>query len=310
MTAQILSQITSSFLIHYHRKVVSHGLALIISEGNTGQEVPNGHNFTTSSSSSRNVQGAPVLGVAACISSKPKGGTVVQGIPPLAPSICIDSKPFAKQVAAAMPESTKVEKVTPESFGESSCTSSSLEDIPICERDHLPVRSISSEEGAIPLCHHQFSRPHRGETEKLVARRCVNKFLIASAVLMTLLLIIGCTLPSFALEIFGIVGVAIEFGQDFEDASTAHSIFSVIVLLFEQAAYLGTVKDYIGLGVLSVLFLSTVLIVPLILAVLLLRQWFSKSTKRETLKRSILIEILLAWQYMEVYLVAVFVSSW
>jgi len=157
---------------------------------------------------------------------------------------------------------------------------------------------------------HQFGRPHRGETEKLVVRPWVNKFLIISAMCMILFVIIGSSIPSFSLEIMGIIGVAVESGQNFEDATTHHSIFTVVQLMFEEAKFLGTVGDYIGLGTLSLLFVFTVLLVPIVQSLALLRQWFSPSTKDERIRMSVIIEILQAWQYAEVYLIAIFVASW
>jgi hypothetical protein len=160
------------------------------------------------------------------------------------------------------------------------------------------------------LSQHHFSRPHRGETEKLVTRQYVNKLLLACAVALTVLVIIGCAMPSFSLEIFGLVGVAVEFGQDFQDATQYHSVFSVVKLLLQQASYLGTLKDYIGLGILSVLFLCTLLLVPVIQTGLLLKQWLAQSKPLEKQRLAVRLEILQAWQYLEVYLVALFVASW
>lgn len=160
------------------------------------------------------------------------------------------------------------------------------------------------------LSRHQFSRPHRGETEKLVVRSFIGKFLVLAAFIFTVLVVLGCILPSFSLEVLGLVGIAVEFGQDFEDATIDHSVFSVLKVLFEQASYLGTTKDYIGLGALSVIFVSTILLVPIVLSIALLRQWFMSSTIDRKRTMSYRIEIMQAWQYLEVYLVAVCVTSW
>jgi hypothetical protein len=124
------------------------------------------------------------------------------------------------------------------------------------------------------------------------------------------LVVIGCAVPSFSLEILGIVGVAVESGQGFEDATTHHSVFTVIKLLIEEARFLDTAGDYIGLGTLSILLVSTVLLIPIVQSLALLRQWFSPSTRKQRARMSIFIEILQAWQYAEVYLLAVFVASW
>eukprot|EP00980_Cylindrotheca_fusiformis_P014865 scaffold4056_cov115-Cylindrotheca_fusiformis.AAC.9 len=162
----------------------------------------------------------------------------------------------------------------------------------------------------ISLRKHRFGRPHRGETEKLIVRSWVDKLLFVGTLLLIVAVIIGCSVPSFSLEILGIIGVAVESGQDFQDATTQHSVFTVIKLLFEEAQFLGTVADYLGLGTLSVLFVFTVLLVPVIQSLALLRQWFKPATREQTERMSVVLEILQAWQYAEVYLIAIFVASW
>jgi hypothetical protein len=157
---------------------------------------------------------------------------------------------------------------------------------------------------------YQFSRPHRGETEKVVPRNYVNRLILACALCLVGLVFIGCILPSFSLELFGLVGVAVEFGQDFHDATRYYSIFSVVRVLLDQARYLGTATDFIGLSILSLLFLCTLILVPLLQTGLLLRQWFAKSTVVQKESMQVRLEILQAWQYLDVYLVSLFVSSW
>jgi hypothetical protein len=157
---------------------------------------------------------------------------------------------------------------------------------------------------------HTFSRPHRGENEKLVVRTGIDKVIWVVAGCLLLFVILGCSLPSFSIQILGIIGLAVESGQGFNEARTDHSVFTVIKLLFEEARFLDTAGDYIGLGTLSILLIFSVLIVPLVQALALLRQWFLPATTKTRAKLSILTETLQAWQYAEVYIIAVFVASW
>mmetsp|Transcript_4236 Transcript_4236/g.4760 ORF Transcript_4236/g.4760 Transcript_4236/m.4760 type:complete len:2377 (+) Transcript_4236:252-7382(+) len=199
---------------------------------------------------------------------------------------------------------------------EQSHSSASLGDIPVDQNIGISIGGTSfaeaktATEEKISLSSYQFSRPHRGETEKLLVRSYVKFLLPICALLLLVCVIVGCTLPSFSLEFFGLVGVAVEFGQDFKEATVNHSVLSVIRLLFDQASYLGTLKDYIGLTILSVLFVSTVMFVPTAQSITLLHLWFSKSTIPQKKKTAVRLEILQAWQYLEVYLIALFVSSW
>ncbi len=157
---------------------------------------------------------------------------------------------------------------------------------------------------------HKFGRPHRGEEEKLVVRSWVGKALIALVLACSAFIIVGCALPSFAIEVFGMLGVAVEVGQEMQDAEQYHSVFTVIKLLFDEAKFLDAAKDFIGLGSFSIIFLCTVLLVPIAQSVVLLWHWFVPMTMKQRTKMSVLVEILQAWQYAEVYIIAIFVASW
>lgn len=172
------------------------------------------------------------------------------------------------------------------------------------------VIGYQTDENNIAPHQHRFGRPHRGETDKLVVKPWVNKALLFCSMCLFASIAYGSVAASFSLEILGIIGVAVESGQNFADAKTPHSVFTVVQLLLEEARFLDTAGDYIGLGTLSLLFLFTVLVVPLLQAIALLRQWYKPSTTDGKMKMSIIIEILQAWQYAEVYLIAIFVASW
>jgi len=104
--------------------------------------------------------------------------------------------------------------------------------------------------------------------------------------------------------------VAVESGQQFEEAKTYHSVISIVEMLFDEAKFLDTPGDYIGLTVLSCLFLCTVLIIPIVQSMCLIVQWFIPLTRTQRTRMWVLNEILQAWQYIEVYLLALFVASW
>jgi len=157
---------------------------------------------------------------------------------------------------------------------------------------------------------HQFGRPHRGEDEKLIVRSWVRNASIFLGIFLIACIITGCILPSFSVEILGVLGVAVESGQEFREAIKNHSVFTVIKLLFNEAKFLGTVRSYVGLVSFSLIFVSTVLFVPILQTIALLGQWFVPMTMKQQTKMSILVEILQAWQYAEVYLIAIFVASW
>jgi Na+-transporting methylmalonyl-CoA/oxaloacetate decarboxylase gamma subunit len=160
------------------------------------------------------------------------------------------------------------------------------------------------------LASHAFARPHRGETDKLVARRGVNLMLIGVALVMSVLVILGCILPAFSQEILGIIGVMVESGQEFKQANTEHSLVSIIEMFFEQARFTGRTADFVGLGSLAALLFLSVLIVPLVQGGVLLYQWFRPMTRKTRGRVAVLVEILQAWQYAEVFLLAMIIASW
>jgi hypothetical protein len=260
MIAQLISQITSHVIIHYHRIIVAKATDRLKQD------------LARNASSPASIEAR------------------AQSQDPEAP----DNKMGSCLSDIRHEQSSYASSLVDISVGRSTSTSA--------------AESVKEENISLSTVH--FSRPHRGETERLIVRGYVNKLLLFCVFSIVVCVVAGCILPSFSLELFGLVGVAVEFGQDFEEATIDHSVFSVIKLLFDQASYLGTVKDYLGLIVLLILFVSTILFVPIIQSITLLRQWFSVSTEEQKRKIAVRLEILQAWQYLEVYLVALFISSW
>lgn len=239
--AQIISQISSHFIIHYHRRIVEVALT------NVGQDIPD-------------------IGIT--------GTAIMDEDDNENDNLAIEPKTFATMASD--------ESMTPDASE--------------------PIKSR--------LCATAFKRPHRGDTDKLVARRIVSPMLVFLAIFCIVLIIVGCIMPSYSVSAYGIVGVLVESGQKFSAAETSYSVFTTISLLFEQARLTGTIADFIGLGSLSVILLLSVLVVPIAQSLVLLVQWFVPLTRKRRHRLMILLEILQAWQYAEIYLLAIIVGSW
>jgi len=173
-----------------------------------------------------------------------------------------------------------------------------------------PPREGEGDRTKYLLWKQDFRRPHSAVNRSVVVRTWVHPAMILLSILLAMVVIAGCILPTFSIEILGVIGVAVESGQQFEEAKTYHSVISIVAMLFEEAKFLDTPGDYIGLTVLSCLFLCTVLFIPIVQAMCLLVQWFLPLTRTQRTRIWVLNEILQAWQYMEVYLLALFVASW
>jgi hypothetical protein len=176
----------------------------------------------------------------------------------------------------------------------------------------IPATAPAADASDEPEClfHHAFVRPHRVECDKLRLRPGVNPVLICVCIGLVTLVLVGCIANSISFEFLGIVGLAVESGQDFNEARSDYSIISIANLLMDEARFLGTAKDKIGMASISSLLVLSTLLVPLFQAFFLLVQWFYPLRRESRGKIGTTVEILQAWQYMEVYLVAVIVGAW
>jgi len=158
------------------------------------------------------------------------------------------------------------------------------------------------------LCEHCFQLDHR---TRAVVRKGFTRVLISSFFLFALLVILGCSFPSFSKETLGIVGLVIESGNpNWDEASTYYSVFGLARSITEQGRFLGALPDRVGLGTLASLLIVTVLLVPLAQAACLFMMWFVPLTKTRRATGRVMNEILGAWQYTEVYVLSIFITSW
>ena len=160
------------------------------------------------------------------------------------------------------------------------------------------------------LSEQSFARPHRGDSDGLYIRPGVNVALMITGALFVALTVVGCSIPCFALERLGILGILIESGQDFQQAITEYSVFSIVNVLLNEAAFLGTAKDWIGMISISLVFVLTVLVVPLLQCLLLFYHWCVPTSRHRRSRVVVLVEICQAWQYLEVFVIAVMLSAW
>jgi hypothetical protein len=160
------------------------------------------------------------------------------------------------------------------------------------------------------LLSHEFTLDYEASSKRAIVKKSVNWILSIFFFSFVILVICGCALPSFGIEVFGLVGLAVESGNQFEQAKDFYSVFGLAKMIMEQARYLNTAKDLVGLGTLASLLVITVFLVPLAQAVTLFAEWFLPMTKKQRLRNTVLNEILSAWQYMEVYVLSIVISAW
>ncbi|KAL3792394.1 hypothetical protein ACHAW5_010455 [Stephanodiscus triporus] len=145
--------------------------------------------------------------------------------------------------------------------------------------------------------------------KRAIVKRSVHWILSAIFFIFVVLVICGCVLPSFGIETFGVVGLASKSRIKFEPAKDFYSVFGLAHTIMEQAHFLNTTKDLVGLGMFASMLVITIFLVPLAQAATLFVEWFLPMTTKQRLWNMALNEILSAWQYMEVYALSIIISS-
>jgi len=233
MIAQLIAQISSHFIIHYHRRVVNEAEAILLTEKNE---------------SSIDIALVPTASMEDSISLSPKS------------EICNDE---------------------------------------------------DNEERTYQLCNYEYTRLHRDDpNDKLTVRSSTNYLVFGTAGLLCVLLILGCSLPTFSVEVLGLLGLMIEAGQDFNPSITMFSVFTIPVFIMSQAQIMQSNAQTIGLLIFSFLFVFCVFIAPLLQTIALVYLWYRPMTDKTRLKVLVYIEILSAWQYCEVFVISVVFAAW
>jgi hypothetical protein len=172
------------------------------------------------------------------------------------------------------------------------------------------TRKDQQDDDRYSLSKHAFTRPHRGESQKLVVKSGVNMGVVIASLISIGLVAAGCGTPAVSFDYQGLVGLAVESGQNFEPAIEHISVFSLAKMMIDQARFLDTTKDMIGMLSVSTLLIFSTLIVPITLVAILLCEWFTCLNRATRRKLRSTAEIFQAWQYIEVFVLAVLVGAW
>merc|ERR1712038_2038149 len=160
------------------------------------------------------------------------------------------------------------------------------------------------------LCNHRFQQSELKIERDLVPHNGATTIIMLMIATTSGLLICGCAFESFSLETLGLIGLAVESGNNFQEANVSHSLFTTTSLLLKQATYLGGFADYLGLGTLSIVLVSTVLLVPLFQLALICKRWLMPLDRKGRRRWFVLMESLNAWKYIEVYILSIIIASW
>ncbi|KAL7427819.1 hypothetical protein ACHAXH_001174 [Discostella pseudostelligera] len=160
-----------------------------------------------------------------------------------------------------------------------------------------PNTSDTTEE----LRSHQFKLDYEASDKRVVVKRSIDWVLSGIVLALTILVICGCAFSSFSIEVFGLVGLAVESGNQFKEAKVSYSIFSLANMIMDQARYLNTASNLVGLGILAAVVVITVFLVPLAQVASLMAHWFVPMTKKQS-----------SWNIglNEVYVISIIITAW
>lgn len=160
----------------------------------------------------------------------------------------------------------------------------------------LGIESANVGENNFVLRKHQFKLDYEASTKYAAIRKGVSTAIATLFAVFVILVICGCSMPSFSIETVGLLGLAVESMNEFREAIVYYSVFDLANLIMDEARYLSTPSNYIGLGTLASLLVVTVFLVPIAQAVTLFIEWFRPMTKKQRQRNFVIQEILSAWQ--------------
>eukprot|EP00940_MAST-03C_sp_MAST-3C-sp2_P000291 g291.t1 len=121
----------------------------------------------------------------------------------------------------------------------------------------------------------------------------------------------GCLAPSLSLGVWGILGKAIDLGET-DGSISEYSVYTIVQTVLFQAHEMhydnGETLLASGLVSLAVIFAICIYVVPTVQILVLCYLWSRSLTLRNAKRVYVLCEILSAWQYMEVYLCGVLLA--
>lgn len=168
-----------------------------------------------------------------------------------------------------------------------------------------------NDRGRRRLCDSAFTRPHKGRLSKLVTRRVASHAVVAGTFLLIIFLSMGCAMDSVGVEIQGLISFISGLGAPGNTGVYKEfAIFSIAKLLMDDARRLGTSKYIASYLFLSMVIIMTVFFVPILQSLSLVYHWLKPMNDKERKRFSVVIEVLSAWQYAEVFILALFVASW
>lgn len=168
-------------------------------------------------------------------------------------------------------------------------------------------KSETSEKGS--LGSETFYGMHHGEGNTYRIRPGANVLLAVLGIGSVAAIVVAIFSPVMSARIDGLVGAAVEAGEQFGKATEDYSILFIMQEVFDRTRFVDTMKADLGIVVLAVATGTTVIGIPILMAFTLLLQWLHPHGMNVRSKVHAFVEILQPWQYLEVFCLTVVMTS-
>ena len=175
-----------------------------------------------------------------------------------------------------------------------------------------PRKALLSKKSILRM-HYFEMKSDEGETGSEIGRLRIQvspcgQCLVAAGILVAeILIFVGTLTPSFFMDTQGLAGLATDLGR----SNTSYKQYTILDTIGSISAQVDfdSVGSSLGIGSIAALFMLTTVIVPSIQLLCLYFMWTMNLTIKGQKMLYLVIEALSAWQYLEVYIIAIGVAS-
>lgn len=289
MIAQILSQISSHFIIYYHRCIEASGKQILLQKKKKKILLQKKKKKTLDDVS----QVTPPSTEITAVTSTPSPGSQQTKYNPN----CVESVSWCYY-------SDMASDIYRDEDDDTSCIST------VCEEEEKEPTLELSPEPKMALKDHIFIIGAVRQNRSLKVKPITNIMFGIFGFLTIIFILCGCTVKYLRIELVGTAAKIISAGQGNKPSITHHSVITVAKLLIDEGLFLGSSRTIIGCTSLALLVVLTCLVVPILQSILVMLLWYYPMTDAMREKLSVAIETVKAWQYGEVFFLGTLMVSY
>jgi len=160
------------------------------------------------------------------------------------------------------------------------------------------------------LCNHHFFLGGLERGKKVTVRREANIIVGLMGFLTICCILFGSSAEYLNIEIAGLVGIVISNTNGGAPPVVTQSVISVSKMMIDIGYYLGTPTDIVGMYFVASLVIATCILVPICQCLCVMVMWFVPITQLTRIRLTVMVEVLKAWQYLEVFFIGTLVMLW